>query len=138
MRYRRGFRREARLEGSGWGEGRTRVARRGRGGQGRHQARSNGVQSYLIACGVHGSATAKVGSENCARGGTAGGFVGSGQQSVARRGVGVWAAGAIKGALERRSAAGVRMQKERVHTVRSSKSWSTGVGGAGEGERVRG
>jgi len=47
---------------------------------------------FLIACGVTsgaGGAKAKVGGVNCARGCTAGGCVGGGQQSVTRRGGGV-------------------------------------------------
>jgi hypothetical protein len=78
------------VEGSGWGEGRMRVSRQRRGGQGQSRARSNGTEPYLIACGMHdgaGCATAKVDGINCAQGGTARG----GQHSVARRGMGVWA-----------------------------------------------
>ena len=44
------------------------------GGRGRSRVRSNGAEPYLIACGVHGGASAateEVGGENCARGATA-------------------------------------------------------------------
>jgi len=58
------------VEGSGWGEGRMRVSRQRRGGQGQSRARSNGTEPYLIACGMHdgaGCATAKVDGINCAQ-----------------------------------------------------------------------
>ena len=77
--------------GSGWGEGRMRVARRGRGGRGRSWARSNGIEPHLSACSVYGGAggaPAEVGGVNCAQGETAGGRAGGGQQSITRRGVG--------------------------------------------------
>ena len=75
----------------GQGEGRKRVSRQQEGGRRRSRARVNGAKPYLIAyrdCGDAGGVTTKVESENCARGGIAGGCGGGGQQRVARRGVG--------------------------------------------------
>ena len=61
------------------------------GGRGRSRVRSNGAEPYLIACGVHGGASAateEVGGENCARGATAEGRVGGRQQRTPWRQVG--------------------------------------------------
>ena len=121
MWCRRGIRREA-TEGSGWGDGRMRVSRRGRGGRGRSRARSNGKMPYLCVCGLHGGAggaTTEVGGENCAAGGAAGRAQGgwSAERCKARLG----RAGMIKGAFGRRWAVDVRMQREQARTVRSSK-----------------
>ena len=62
------------------------IAQQGRGGRRRSRARSNGDQPYLIACGVSGGAghaTAQVGINNCAQGGT--GAQPNGAQEVVSR-----------------------------------------------------
>ena len=71
------------------------IAQQDRGGRRRSRALSNGDQPYLIACGMSGGAaaghaTTQVGINHCAQGGgTAEWCARRGQQSVARRGVGV-------------------------------------------------
>ena len=121
MWCRRGIRREA-TEGSGWGDGRMRVSRRGRGGRGRSRARSNGKKPYPMRVrlarrcwrrhspGRWRKLRARRHSRR-ARGRR------SAERYKARRG----RAGVIKGAFERHSAVDVRMQREQARTVRSFK-----------------
>ena len=117
--YGRGIER-ATTERSGWGEGTMRVSWRGRGGQGRSWARSNGTQPYLLAYGVSAGARrakATVGGENCAQ--KACGWWAHERQSAERCKVRRGRVRAIKRALERHEAVDMRMHRERARTVRT-------------------
>ena len=97
-----------------------RVSQRGRGGQGRSRARSNGAQPYLLPYGVSSRArraTTTVDGENCAQKAWPEGT----REAVSRALQGeVWARErAIKRALERQAAVDMRMHRERARTVRT-------------------